>query len=374
MAFPYDDQGRLNTEQAILGGVAGVSGGSGVLRTSSINAGGTISLGGDASDNRVSAFQTDATNLMMSAKSGDAGLLRISSIGASGGDGAIQDGADSSIEATVLSSKTVDNSGLATSAVKQLVVRQVTEDSNDNLVSAKSDDGGQLRVSAIQDGAASLNVSAKSGDAGTFHVSAIGGISISGTTDVEQPDADALRISAFSDDGATFRVSSVQEDATNLDVSAKSQDAGTFHVSAIGTVAVSGTVDVDQPNADSLRVSTFSDDGGTFRVSALPGSIDTYSQQKFSIGTTDTAVVSGIASQTIKVYAIHMTYNTAGGTKWTGAGTDLTDQLILAASAGYTNAVNPPAFLVQTTSAGTDLELALSGTISASGWVSYWAN
>jgi len=157
-----------------------------------------------------------------------------------------------------------------------------------------------------------------------------------------------------------FRISAIAADADVLQVSAKSLDGGTLRTSAV------------QDGAAALNVSAKSDNAHLLRVSALPAPIDTYTTNGFSIGTTDTAVVSGVASQTIKVFSVVMSYTAAGATKWTGAGTALTQNVLLGASAGYTAQVPPPAFIVQTTSAGTDLELALSGTISATGFVTFW--
>src|SRR3990167_7411119 len=87
--------------------------------------GGSLSLDGDAANNRVSAFQTaagslqasaksgdagtllvsakqgDAANLMVSGKSQDAGLFRVSAVGGTAGDNVLVDGDDQSISATV---------------------------------------------------------------------------------------------------------------------------------------------------------------------------------------------------------------------------------------------------------------------------------
>ena len=116
----------------------------------------------------------------------------------------------------------------------------------------------------------------------------------------------------------------------------------------------------------------FENDAGQFRMSAMNAPISTYFMNGFHVGTTDSAVVSGIAGQTIKIYAINLTQSAAGATKWTSGGTDLQGITIVGASAGYVMSVNPPAFLLKTISAGRDLELALSGTISAGGWVNGW--
>ena len=89
MPFPFDDAGAVLTPQAILAGVAGVSGGSGVLRVSSLTEV-TIALEDSAGSNRVSAFsdaagqlrvsaiQDSAANLNVSAKSDSATLFRVS--------------------------------------------------------------------------------------------------------------------------------------------------------------------------------------------------------------------------------------------------------------------------------------------------------
>lgn len=92
---------------------------------------------------------------------------------------------------------------------------------------------------------------------------------------------------------------------------------------------------------------------------------------KFTLTATGT-VVSAVASKRIKVFAIKLVVSAAISVKWrSGASTDLEELQSLAANGGYTEAVNPPAFLLASV-AGESLDLVISGTGTAAGRVTYW--
>ena len=103
MTFPYQpgEEGALLSVQAILGGVASADGGIPVLQVSTVNAGGTLSLGGDAVNNRVSAFSQDGNQVHVSALSPDASMFRVSAIGGTSGDHTLVDGTTQTISATL---------------------------------------------------------------------------------------------------------------------------------------------------------------------------------------------------------------------------------------------------------------------------------
>lgn len=300
MAFPYNDQDQILTQQAILAGVAGVSGGQGVLRVSSLTSGGSVTLDGDAANNRVSAIQeganrlrvsalvdsgsvsaksndaaqfrissfvdsgsvsaksNDAAQFRASAFSNDAALMRVSTIGAAGGDGAIQDGADNTIEATVQRVSGVVSSGANTlvtypqnrNDAAELKVSGYSNNANTFRVSAFSNNAAGFRVSSFID---SGSVSAKSSDAGTMLVSA------------KQGDAGTLLVSAKQGDAALLRVSGIVDSGS---VSAQSNNAAQFRVSAF---LDAGSVSAKSNDAAQLRVSAFSNDGATMLVSAKSG-------------------------------------------------------------------------------------------------------
>lgn len=161
-------------------------------------------------------------------------------------------------------------------------------------VSAFSNDGGLMRVSAIgsttsplsadsssisakQADASNLMVSAKSGDAALFRVSALGVTATSSplsadssSVSAKQGDAGLLHVSSFWAqrlDATNDTVSAVNGDAGTLRISALNQDANFMHVSAVGTVTVSAH-EVKQSDAASLRVSAIIDNGS---VSARSG-------------------------------------------------------------------------------------------------------
>ena len=304
MSFPYNDQGQPNTHQAILAGVADISAnGNGFLRVSTMNAGGTVTFNGDASNNRVSSFQGDAGLLRVSAigvtvttsplsadssrisavqgdagilrvsgRSDDAGLFRVSSIGGSGGLSANQ-----SISAVLLAgtanigyvSAVVDNGSISAKSgdANQVHVSALNIDSASNFrVSAFSNDGGLFRVSSIIDNG---SISARSGDANQVHVSAV------------QGDAGLLHTSSFIDSGS---------------VSAKQSDAGNLHVSAYQTTAANLVVSAAQSDASILRVSSFG--------SVVTGS--TGGASLYYTSTATTSQVSTIKSSGGRLYGYHL--------------------------------------------------------------------
>jgi len=293
MPFPYNSNDQLLTEQAILAGVAGVSGGQGVIRVSSLTEV-TVALEGDAGSNRVSAIQGDAGNLMVSAKSNDAGTLRMSAIGGTAGDNVIVGGNDQAVSATV---KQI--SAVLSASDNALLVHAVSEGAGRMQISAKSNDGALLRTSAVQEGAGALMVSAKSNDAGTLRMSAIGGtagdnIIVDGTDQTVSArikqisavlsasdnafivhtvseGAGRMQVSAKSNDGALLRASAVQDGAAALNVSAKSNDGALLRTSAIQDGAAALNVSAKSNDAGLLLVSAKQGDAGLLLVSAKQG-------------------------------------------------------------------------------------------------------
>lgn len=219
----------------------------------------------------------------------------------------------------------------------------------DNVVVAiKQEDAGNARLSAILDNgsvsaksgdANQVHVSAVQGDAGLFHVSAVGTITVS-AHEVKQSDAASLRVSAIVDNGS---VSAKSGDANQVHVSAVQGDAGLLHTSTVWTTVGNGL---------------------TLWTSA------------FSIGTTGgVAVVNGVTAKKIYIYGITLGVNQSTAVKWQISGNvaDLTANVNLSASAGYANWVTPPAYVIATTSAGSDLVLNVSAAASAAGWVAGWS-
>lgn len=261
----------------------------GRLLVSGSTGGGTLSLAGDASSNRVSAFQTDA------------GLLRVSSIGGSFSSSPLS--ADSSsVSAIQESASNLRISAFSNDAslmrVSALGVSVTTSplSADSSSISAKQSDAANLRVSSfnldagtflvsaaqkgtwsltalatestsfignvsstiknfplIVSGQVSANIDSGSVSAkqGTYPWSISGNVSAkidSGTVSAYSPDAALFRVSSIggslslSADASGNRVSAVQEDAANLMVSAKSQDAALFRVSAVGGTAGDNTL------------------------------------------------------------------------------------------------------------------------------------
>lgn len=127
-----------------------------------------------------------------------------------------------------------------------------------------------------------------------------------------------------------------------------------------------GKVGIDQTSPGTTnKVSLGSDpivDGGSGK---------TLKSAKFSLSSTGT-IVSAVPLKRIKVYAIKLNCSAAISVKLRdGASTDLEDLQAYAANGGYTEAINPPGFLVGTT-AGNSLDLVISGTGTAAGRVSYF--
>lgn len=101
------------------------------------------------------------------------------------------------------------------------------------------------------------------------------------------------------------------------------------------------------------------------------GSGKTLRTAKFSLTATG-QVIAAVTGKRLKVYAVKLVVSAAISVKWrNGATTDLEDLQPYAANGGYTESVNPPAFLFAT-SAGNRLDLVISGTGTAAGRVSYW--
>lgn len=249
---------------------------------------------------RVSALGVTATSSPLSAdsssvsaKQGDAGLLHVSAFVDSGSVSAVQGDASKLRISAALFDPEYSNAGAnivvsattvpVTSAMKALVVTNLSLSAGTNrvsafqtlaanlLVSASQGSAEQLRVSAIQDGAAALNVSAKSIAAATMLVSAHQGDGAFLRTSAVQDSATNLNVSAKSLAAATMLVSASQGDASMLRISAYADDAAKFRVSALGTITVSSH-EVKQSDASSLMVSGKSDSAGQLRISAFSDS------------------------------------------------------------------------------------------------------
>src|SRR3990167_8238581 len=164
----------------------------GHLMVSGSTGGGTLSLAGDAASNRVSAFQTDAgllhvsaiggtnsplsadsssvsakqesaANLRISAFSNDGGLLRVSAVGGAAGDNVIVDGTDQTLSATI-----------------QRVSGSVSAGANALTVYAQNrDDAANLRVSARGTVSTFINEGSVSAKQGAYPWSVSGNVSAS---------------------------------------------------------------------------------------------------------------------------------------------------------------------------------------------------
>jgi len=85
----------------------------------------------------------------------------------------------------------------------------------------------------------------------------------------------------------------------------------------------------------------------------------------------DNEIVAAVIGKRIKVYMIVVNFAGTVSAKWRSHETDLTGAMPFQAREGYTISVQPPAFLLQTV-AGEALNLNLSDTIYAYGWIAYW--
>jgi hypothetical protein len=97
----------------------------------------------------------------------------------------------------------------------------------------------------------------------------------------------------------------------------------------------------------------------------------TLKSASFSLTATGT-VVAAVGGKRIKVYAVKCVVNAAMTVNWRdGASTAIEGAQALALNGGYSESVQPPAFLFGTT-AGNTLDLVLVGVGTAAGRVSYW--
>lgn len=186
------------------------------------------------------------------------------------------------LSATAWSSGTLSANLNATLGSDNLTVAIKQDDAGNARLSALSQDGSLMRVSAISLTATNLPVSATQADAGLLHVSAIGTLIVS-AHEVKQSDASALLVSAKSGDANQLHVSAVQGDAglahisafvDSGSVSAKSGDGNQFHVSAVqgdsGLLRVSAILQagVSSSGAANFGVSASQIDAGALHVSA----------------------------------------------------------------------------------------------------------
>lgn len=85
----------------------------------------------------------------------------------------------------------------------------------------------------------------------------------------------------------------------------------------------------------------------------------------------DNQIVPAFQGRRIKVYAIAINFAGTVSAKWRSDTTDLTGALSFQAREGYTINVQPPAFILET-EVGEALNLNLSATVYAYGWLCYW--
>src|SRR3990167_5159905 len=275
------------------------------LMVSGSTGGGTLSLAGDAASNRVSAFQTDAgllhvsaiggtnsplsadsssvsakqesaTNLRVSAFSNDAGLLHVSAIGGTS--------SPLSADSSSVSAKQEDASNLRVSARGT-----ISAFINEGTVSARQGTtpwgvntaSGQA-VSASQYGAWSLsaaitNASIPVTQSGTWSLSSLltEGTAFAGNVSAtikNYPLVVSGQVSANIDSGS---VSAKSGDANQLHVSAVQGDAGLLHVSAVGGTAGDNVV-VD--GTDQTLSATIQRVSGT--VSSGANALNVYAQNR----------------------------------------------------------------------------------------------
>ena len=110
-------------------------------------------------------------------------------------------------------------------------------------------------------------------------------------------------------------------------------------------------------------------------VSAVDvGSGKTLLTASFSLSATGAAIAAITGpNKVIYVYAIKLVVSAALSVSWrSGGSTSLEGAQPIAANGGYVEAVNPPSYLLKTAS-GESLDLVITGTGTAAGRISYWA-
>lgn len=282
----------------------------GNFRVSSIGGSITTSpLSADSSS--ISAKQSDATNLMVSAKSNDASLFRVSALGVTATTSPL------SADSSSISAKQGDAGLLHVSAFI-----------DSGSVSAVQTDASKLSVSAVQQSANLLNVSAKSNDGALLRVSAlqgtssnlkaqIQGINADGTTPGNSINiggvdtANLMRSTASTVISATptnssnaLVVAPFQIDSGQLLVSAKAGDANQLHTSAF---IDSGSVSAKQSDANNLHTSAVQADAGLQHVSSWFG-VDTTGQ--WTVGRLSNLSSSGNVKATAGTVYGYYAYNT----------------------------------------------------------------
>jgi hypothetical protein len=160
-----------------------------------------------------------------------------------------------------------------------------SKDATDTLVSTKSDDAGEMRVSAIGDVSAVLKggtafIGNTSATIKNYPLTVSGQVSAnidSGSVSAKSNDADQLRVSALSKDAALNRVSAiggtagdnVLVDGADQTISASLGADGLVRMNVVSGGAGGGIV--TQSDAANLMVSTKSDNAALMRVSAIGG-------------------------------------------------------------------------------------------------------
>lgn len=213
---------------------------------------------------------------------------------------------------------------------------------------------------------------------GTVTVSAISGALPAGNNNIG--DVDVASLPAGSVAAATAKTA-------DFDTGAGTDTVAMFGIAlpASGGAVAGGTsanpVRVDPTGTTAQPVT---DNGGSLTVDGTVaatqsgswtvtdgGSGKTLKTASFSLTATGT-VVSAVTGKRIKVYAVKLVVSAAISVNWRdGASTNLEGAQALAANGGYTESVNPPAFLFATTP-GNSLDLVISGSGTAAGRVSYW--
>jgi len=127
----------------------------------------------------------------------------------------------------------------------------------------------------------------------------------------------------------------------------------------------------DATTGDWVNIAASEASDGTFSVQASLTQPLALLSAPVSISSTG-VVITGVPGKKIRVYATKIVCSADLSINFKdGASTDISGAMPLLANSGYIENIVPPAFLFET-SAGNDLILAISGSGTASGRVSYW--
>ena len=168
----------------------------------------------------------------------------------------------------------------------------------------------------------------------------------------------------------TWFVYATQSGSYGVSGNVGATQSGAWTVGLTGTNFIIATPTGSQQISGSVAATL---SGTNFIVATDSGSGKTLKVASISLSATGT-VVPAVASQRIKVYAAKLVCGAALTVNWRdGASLNLEGGQAYAINGGSVEAVNPPAFLFQTT-AGNSLDLVITGVGSVGGRVSYWDN